>query len=532
MLYYRFVRLRAIFSCTLTALASAMIPSGCGGQLQPPPPSALDERTPMRGTSLINESELNPSDSGAVLDDHRDDGEGPPDTRPFAGWVRAAGSPSGDWLADGALCPDGGIVLTGRFGDTVELNPTQDENPNVEPEAFVLKLDSDGRPLWARWFICDGSAVGQAIGAAPDGSVVIAGSFSGTIDLDPGPASAEQTAADETIFVVRMSSEGEFQWARAFGQGNATLNDIALAADGSVAMTGSFVGNVDFDPGRGVVRRSATSADDDTDIFVSSMSEEGELQWVRTLGGPREDSGEALAVGLDSSIILVGSFQSTVDFDPGPRVVTSEAASTIDMFVLKLDRRGRYGWVRTFGGSGEVYGRAVDVAETGAIVVGGRFYYGVDFDPGPGSDDHMYNGEHDAFVVVLGGAGEHRWAQTFGGPTGDEVIDVAIASDGSVVATGTFHGEVDFAPGDGVDQRSSNGSADLVVVAYGQQGEYRWAYQVGGLERDEPSGVFISQRNDAIVAGMFRGVVDFDSGPGVVQRTSEGEQDIFVLRLP
>lgn len=57
-----------------------------------------------------------------------------------------------------------------------------------------------------------------------------------------------------------------------------------------------------------------------------------------------------------------------------------------------------------------------------------------------------------------------------------------------------------------------------------------WAQTFGGLDEDEGIDVAIDDEGNSYVTGFFRNTVDFDPGPGVVERTSVGSEDAFLCK--
>ena len=98
-----------------------------------------------------------------------------------------------------------------------------------------------------------------------------------------------------------------------------------------------------------------------------------------------------LAVDAAGSICATGSFSGTVDFDPGPGSYTRTTASGGDIFVVQLTSAGNFGWVETFGGTGDEgsYGIAVDT--TDVVHIAGSFHDTVDFDPDPFATYNLTN---------------------------------------------------------------------------------------------------------------------------------------------
>src|SRR5262249_37611971 len=134
-----------------------------------------------------------------------------------------------------------------------------------------------------------------------------------------------------------------YDWTRVFaGPANAEYpTNIASTSDGGMIVVGQFRSSVDFDPGPGVDTRVATGTT--ADCFVTKLDANGAEVWTRTFGGAGEDAPYGVKVLSDNSIVVVGTFAQTVDFDPGAGVDSRSATGT-DGFVLKLDAGGLYQW--------------------------------------------------------------------------------------------------------------------------------------------------------------------------------------------
>ena len=174
------------------------------------------------------------------------------------------------------------------------------------------------------------------------------------------PASTSVFAlAVEPVSPPEEAQEG-FVWARAMGgrgSGISSASGVALDAGGNVYTGGFFEGTADFDPGPGTF--NLTSAGRAGDIFVSKLDTAGNFIWARAMGGPspREEQllpnpNSASGVALDGSgnVYATGTFEGTVDFDPGPGTFNLTSAGSVDIFVLKLDSTGSFVWARAMGG--------------------------------------------------------------------------------------------------------------------------------------------------------------------------------------
>ena len=187
--------------------------------------------------------------------------------------------------------------------------------------------------------------------------------------------------------------------------------------------------------------------------------------------------------------------------------------------------------VSVFGGQSNEETLSIAVDSSGNIYSTGIFTGTVDFDPGDGVANLTSAGENDIFVSKLDPSGNYLWAKRFGDTTGDTGKSIAIDSSGNVLVTGDFTGTIDFDPGAGVANRTSNGSYDFFILKLNSSGNFIWAKSVGG--KGAESGIFIAVDRDGntSVTGIFSDIVDFDPGDGDLSLTSSGELDIFVTKF-
>lgn len=60
---------------------------------------------------------------------------------------------------------------------------------------------------------------------------------------------------------------------------------------------------------------------------------------------------------------------------------------------------------------------------------------------------------------------------------------------------------------------------------------FQWAKQMGSTGWDEGTAIVTDTDNNVYVTGLFRGTVDFDPGPGVLNLTAVDEKDAFICKL-
>ncbi len=212
---------------------------------------------------------------------------------------------------------------------------------------FISKLDSDGNFVWA---LAMAAYSGNDIVVAADGSVYSTGTYSGTVDFDPGEDTYNLTSVgSHDAFISKMDESGNLIWARSMGGTDFDYsNGIAVANDGSVYTTGSFARTCDFDPGEGTF--NLTSAGSGyrrfQDVFVSKLDATGNFVWARHWGGTGSEFSSSIALGPDGSVYTAGAFYGytagvsysyRTDFDPGPGTFyINSHGSNADIFLSKL----------------------------------------------------------------------------------------------------------------------------------------------------------------------------------------------------
>ena len=400
----------------------------------------------------------------------------------WAGSMANATDTSNDAAFGMTVDATGNVYTVGRFGATTDFDPgpgTADLTPsNVYPDGFISKLNSMGGFVWVKQMSGTIYDEPQTVAVDAAGNVYVAGEFSGTSDLDPGPGTFPITALSNfyDVFVSKLDSAGNFVWGRRMG---GTGQDISFgtAVDGSgnVITVGQFEGTADFDPG--VAQLNLTSAGGN-DVFVSKLDSAGNFVWARRIGGAANSSANAVAVGAGGSVHVVGEFSGTVDFDPGAGLFELTAAGSSDGFVLKLSAAGDLLWAKQFGGpgSGSETARSVALGPGGTVHVVGDFDGTANFFPGPAPFPLTTEGGRDAFVSILDSAGTLQWLGQLGGNcfgtpcqgllAGDTLgYGVAVGLDGSTYTVGQYRGRMDFDPGFATVELDSPGLGDSNFVS-------------------------------------------------------------------
>ncbi|MBU1226332.1 MAG: thrombospondin type 3 repeat-containing protein [Actinobacteria bacterium] len=450
-----------------------------------------------------------------------------------APWFHPFGAAGGDTAHDVAIDSSGNSYVAGVFSGTVDFDPGAGTTnlTATGDDVFVAKFTPAGDLAWA--FKVGGTSNEQPPSITLDGSgnPVVAGTFGGTVDFDPGAGVVNLSGSLWEGFVAKYTTAGALSWARQLGgSGNDFATGVAVDSSGNTHVTGSFQVTADFDPGAGTANLTSFGQ---TDVFLVKLDNTGGFSWVKQFGGTDWDYSEQVAVNASGAIAITGLFWGTADFDPGAGTANLTSAGISDGFIVRLSASGDLAWAGRFGsaaGRDEAAGVAVDTA--GITHATGHYSGTIDADPGAATTNLTSNGGDDAFLVKIGATGNLVWARTLGGNSTDYGIGLAVDATGTSYVTGLFYGTADFDPGAGTANLTSHGTADVFAAHFDASGNLIWARGWGGTASDIGYGIDAAASGFSTVTGRFAGTADLDPGPGTLEATSAGGDDAFVSHLP
>jgi hypothetical protein len=400
----------------------------------------------------------------------------------------------------------GQVLVVGTLGGTADFGGGLLSSTGGE-DAFVAALSPEGAPVWSRVFGGTGLDAAAAVVTDAYGEITVAGSFSAAVPFDQTMLTS---AGTRDVFLVKLTDALALQWALGFG-GAGWTEAYSVGADrqGNAVFTGYFAGTVDF--GGGVM----TSIDEGDDLFVTKMSPLGRHLWSKSFEAPGADYGIFLSIDGEDNVLVSGYFADSVAFGPEPLV----SVGGDEGFVVKISPEGEHVWSRGIGGTGGDSAYAVAADGKGNVYVTGFFTEEVDF----GDNRVKSAGGDDTFVLKYSKDGQLLWSRTLGGGASDYAYAMAVGDD--VVIAG-YSDSAEIAVGK--ETLTTAGSSDVLVVAYSQDGDYRWGHTFGAAGEDIAWGLAASPKGGYAVTGYFVGPVDF----GAAVLTSEVEvRDLYVLFL-
>ena len=405
---------------------------------------------------------------------------------------------------DVAVDAAGNSYLTGSFTGTTDFDPAKTHLGNTDiltaqggTDAFVAKYAPDNSLIWVKRMGGTDSDAGGRIAIDGSGSVYVTGWFTGTGDF--GSVNLSSTGLLDG-YVSKLNASGSTMWAKRWGAEGTNDSGFGVAVDAT--------GNV-YASGQ----RSYALYPNAGGIEVLKFSPSGSTVWTKWVN-TRSRIGGDLAVDAAGSVVVAGSFNGTVDFDPGQNIRNVSSGATEATFVLKLTTKGAFSWVSPYvslSTSSLVTANTLALDSGGNIIVGGQYDGSVDFDPSNGTTTLPIGG--GGVITKLSSTGALVWAKAVESDKIAAVDGLAVDALDSIYATGGFNGTVDLDPGAGLQTRTSAGSFDIFALKLGPDGNFVWGTTIGGTSFDYGRGIAIDNAGTVYLAGFYKGTVDFDPDP-------------------
>lgn len=204
-------------------------------------------------------------------------------------WEKTFGGSRNENADRSSLMSDGGYVLTGS-GSSDDAGFS---GYHAGTDMLVIRTDSEGNPLWQRYYGGSRSDWGHSICETSDGNIFVAGATSS----DDGDVTHHYGATNTSdLWALLLSPDGTILWQKTLGGsysdlawGCAETDDGYLVIGDTYSFDGDLVGNRE-----------------NGDIWLLELARDGTLLWEKTLGGSQYETGSSVIPISDGGIIISG----------------------------------------------------------------------------------------------------------------------------------------------------------------------------------------------------------------------------------
>jgi len=196
--------------------------------------------------------------------------------------------------------------------------------------------------------------VGVSLIQTSDGSYVIAG------------ATNSSGAGYVDFYVVKLDANGSLQWTKTIGGPGYEIGHSLIQTS---------------DDGYAIVGTTGSFGAGETDVYVVKLDANGNLQWTKTIGGPKREWGFSLTQTSDGGYAITGTTSSD-------ELAAYFGPAEADVYVVKLDATGNLQWTKTIGGPASEEGNSLIQTSDGGYAIAGI-------------TESFGAGEADVYVVKL-----------------------------------------------------------------------------------------------------------------------------------
>ncbi len=318
-------------------------------------------------------------------------------------WATSIYSVNGNSVEDFVSDGQGNFIITGGFQATTYFGGLypQTSFSSFNLDTYVAKMNAAGTFLWSAKFGGAGANdVGYGLTVDNAGNILTVGAFQSTCDFDPSGATFNLASAGSLvdIFICKLDANGNFIWAKRIGNTN---DEFGYGIDhdnaDNIYVVGKFKNTVDFDPNAGVSNLVTNAF---YQIFILKITAAGNFIWAKDMGASFDEVASSVKVDDASNVYLAGTFNTTMDVDPGIGVVNLVYINGSN-YIVKLDSSANYILSGSIGGFNYGENGIMCLDKDKNILIHGAFQNTCDFDPSSSVYNMTAVNSYDMSIVKL-----------------------------------------------------------------------------------------------------------------------------------
>lgn len=422
------------------------------------------------------------------------------------------------------------FLVGGGLRGSVNVNPGSSETIITEitnGDAYLLKYNTFNDLIWAKVFPSTSNSYVSEIATHVD-DIIIAGIFSGTINLNPTGNNGELTSSNNSIFLAGLSTIGTLNWKeKIVASSSIMLEDLKIDDSGNIFITGKFSGDVNFQSSN-----STHTLTGQNDFFVAKYNINGTCQWVKKLSGTGDIVGKSIDFTEDK-VIVGGNFRESLTYDIlGNNNTVNSSNNSWDIFLAEFDNAtGNISWVKKYGYKFEdnLFGLSIDRDDN--IYIAGNFRDTTYLNQTTNQAMHISQGAADGFMAKYNSTGELIWSKQMSSSSYVRSKHVKIDNYNNAILVGEFGpDDVNLNFGGAPDLLESYGDYDVFIAMYSPDGDLLYKNKIYGQKSETAGSINIDNENTLYIAGQFREKIYLDINQTEVSLQSLNKSDAFFVK--
>jgi hypothetical protein len=243
------------------------------------------------------------------------------------------------------------------------------------------------------------------------------------------------------VFIQKLNNKGQTIWAKVINTSIVSQGiGLSLDEEGNIYNSGFFSGKADFNPGE--EEYSVSSRNEQLDIYVLKLTNNGDFIWVNTLGGVGNEMTFTVVVDTKKNAYISGNFSDSLTIkDLGNKKIKSKGLQ--DFFISKIDHQGKIEWLKSLGSKGQDNGREIAIDSNDNLFITGFYSDTLKIESPNFSKELISKGGVDMFLFKMNTDGDYIWANSYGGKGNESGWSIS-ADENHLYLAGFFTNTIEF----------------------------------------------------------------------------------------
>jgi hypothetical protein len=212
----------------------------------------------------------------------------------------------------------GNIFLYGVFAGTMNFNGggTDNKTSSGLNDIYLSEYDASGNYLTTYAIGGTGAESAGALAIDNNDNIYYSGSFNGNVNFDPtGGSDSKSAAVPDQRFLTKLNSDGSYGYTLVWDSNTLTINKIAFDHNNLMYLVGISTGDANYDPIGNTDGNQPVFGGNDG--FMTVINPDETYNYTYVWGGINDEKAQDAAFDSSGDIYIAGSTKSlSVNFDP------------------------------------------------------------------------------------------------------------------------------------------------------------------------------------------------------------------------
>lgn len=328
-------------------------------------------------------------------------------------------------------------------------------------DAFVLKLNPDGKELWSTFLGGIDDEDGRSIIIGRNGNIHIVGRTASHDFIVTDKAIQSKSAGGIDAFVATLNPNGKLLMSTYLGGKGDDIGFSIDQDDTSQLYIAGTTNSTDF-PTKNAFQENNNGGDDA--FFAVIEPTESDIKLASYLGGKKNERLYNINFNSSGDIFMSG-FTYSLDFPTTKDAFQSDLKGGRDIFITRFSLKNKELSYSTYlGGENEDSPRNLAISKEGmAYIIG--FTNSKGFPTTNEKGTNLSEEKDNAFLSIIDQSGMLRLSNLYGGKGDDFFEGIALGQDGSIIVSGGSN-SVDYPFINPIQDKFLGGRFDIIVTRF------------------------------------------------------------------